>query len=303
METTMNDYRSQAEDYRRIEQAILYLDANRDRQPSLKEVADSVHLSEYHFQRLFTRWVGVSPKRFLQFLTKENARKLLERSETLLEVTYRSGLSGPGRLHDLFITWEAVTPGELKNRGKGLTIAYGYHKTPFGECLLALTPRGVCGLYFLQDDDHLAARSDLERRWKKAELIADQAATGAMLKDFFSFFDGQGERHVPLHLLGTSFQLKVWEALLRIPSGSVVSYEDVAVQIGLPEAARAVGSAVGRNPIPVVIPCHRVIRKTGEIGDYRWGASRKKAILGWEMANSQREGRVSVVNPVPIAGD
>lgn len=282
-----NHYSSQAEDYRRIEQAIYYLDANYDRQPSLKEAAESVHLSEYHFQRLFTRWVGISPKRFLQYLTKEHARLLLERSNNLLDATYSSGLSSPGRLHDLFITWEAVTPGEYKKRGEGITISYGFHETPFGECLLALTPRGICGLSFVQDGDRQTALKELERRWRKALFIADQSGTADKAAEIFSFFDGHAKGNLPLHLMGTSFQLKVWEALMRVPSGMVVSYDDIAFQIGLPGAARAVGSAVGRNPVPVVIPCHRVIRKTGEIGEYRWGSPRKKALLGWEMARSQ----------------
>ncbi len=287
MYTNMTEYTSLAEDYRRIEQAILYLDANYDRQPSLKETAASVHLSEYHFQRLFTRWVGVSPKRFLQYLTKEHAKKLLERSENLLDVTYQSGLSSPGRLHDLFVTWEAVTPGEYKNRGEGVTISYGFHDTPFGECLTALSPRGVCGMSFIQDGDRRAALDELERRWRKAEFVSDPSGTADMTEEVFSFFDEQKADGLRLHLSGSSFQLKVWEALLGVPSGMLVSYEDIAVQIGLPRAARAVGAALGRNPIPVLIPCHRVIRKTGEIGDYRWGAARKKALLGWEMAHSR----------------
>lgn len=287
MNRMMIDYSSQADDYRRVEQAIRYLDANYDQQPSLKDVASSVHLSEYHFQRLFTRWVGVSPKRFLQYLTKEHAKELLERSENLLDVTYQAGLSSPGRLHDLFITWEAVTPGVYKNRGEGLTIAYGFHDTPFGESLIALSPRGICGLSFVQDGDRKAAMADLQRRWSKAEFTSDPSTTVEVAREVFSFFDGHSKGDLRLHLAGTSFQLKVWEALLRVPSGMLVSYEDIAVQIGLPRSARAVGGAVGRNPIPVLIPCHRVIRRSGEIGDYRWGTPRKKALLGWEMAHSQ----------------
>ncbi|MGW8249277.1 MAG: methylated-DNA--[protein]-cysteine S-methyltransferase [Anaerolineales bacterium] len=287
MDMTMSEYSTLAEDYRRIEQAIRYLDANYERQPSLKEAAQSVHLSEYHFQRMFTRWVGISPKRFLQYLTKEHAKQLLERSESVLDATYGTGLSSPGRLHDLFITWEAVTPGEYKQRGEGLTISYGFHESPFGEVLLALTPRGVCGLSFIQKEGRAAALSQLKRRWNKAEFTNDQPGSARMVEEIFSFFGGHTNGELPLHLMGTSFQLKVWEALLRVPSGMVVSYEDIALQIGLPGASRAVGSAVGRNPLPVVIPCHRVIRKSGEIGQYRWGSPRKKALLGWEIAKSQ----------------
>lgn len=288
METVlMSSYERQAEDYRRIEQAIRYLDANRENQPDLNEVAESVHLSPYHFQRLFTRWVGVSPKRFTQFLTKEHARELLDSSQDVLTTAYEASLSSPGRLHDLFITWEAVTPGEYRRRGAGVEISYGFHATPFGECLLALTPRGVCSLVFLQDGGRQAALSELERRWVNATLVHDQAKTAPAVEPIFSFFKGSSTGRIDLHVLGTGFQLKVWEALLRVPSGCVVSYEDIAVQIGLPGAARAVGNAIGRNPLPVIIPCHRVIRQTGELGGYRWGLARKKALLGWEMAWSE----------------
>jgi len=296
METNLVDsYARQAEDYRRIEQAIRYLDANRERQPDLNEVAESVHLSPYHFQRLFTRWVGVSPKRFTQYLTKEHARELLDRSQDVLTTAYESSLSSPGRLHDLFITWEAVTPGEYRRHGAGLEILFGFHPTPFGECLLALSPRGVSSLVFLQDGNRQAAQAELEQRWSKARLVHDQAKTAPMISPIFSFFKGSSTGRIDLHLLGTGFQLKVWEALLRVPSGSVVSYEDIAVQIGLPGAARAVGNAIGRNPLPVIIPCHRVIRKTGEIGGYRWGPARKKALLGWEMAWSENAQATSPV--------
>jgi AraC family transcriptional regulator, regulatory protein of adaptative response / methylated-DNA-[protein]-cysteine methyltransferase len=284
MEISMVDYRSASEDYRRIEQAILYLDQHYDQQPSLGDIAQSVHLSEYHFQKLFTRWVGISPKRFTQYLTKEHAKRLLEHSENLLSAAYESGLSGPGRLHDLFITWEAVTPGEYKRHGEGLEILYGFHTTPFGECLLALTERGVCSLIFVQNGDRKAAQSELERRWSSANLRQDQAATAGMIARMFAFYEDNRQDQVPLHVFGTAFQIKVWEALLRIPSGSVLSYSDISVQIGLPGASRAVGSAIGRNPIPILIPCHRVIRQTGEFGGYRWGGPRKKALLGWEMA-------------------
>jgi AraC family transcriptional regulator of adaptative response/methylated-DNA-[protein]-cysteine methyltransferase len=296
METILVDsYARQAEDYRRIEQAIRYLDANRERQPDLNEVAESVHLSPYHFQRLFTRWVGVSPKRFTQYLTKEHARELLDRSQDVLTTAYDSSLSSPGRLHDLFITWEAVTPGEYRRHGAGLEIMFGFHPTPFGECLLALSPRGVTSLVFLQDGNRQAAQIELQQRWSNARLVHDQVRTAPMIAPIFSFFKGRSTGRIDLHVLGTGFQLKVWEALLRVPSGSVVSYEDIAVQIGLPGAARAVGNAIGQNPLPVIIPCHRVIRQTGEIGGYRWGPARKKALLGWEMAWSENAQATSTV--------
>jgi AraC family transcriptional regulator of adaptative response/methylated-DNA-[protein]-cysteine methyltransferase len=241
-------------------------------------------LSEYHFQRLFTRWVGVSPKRFLQFLTKEHAKQVLESSASVLEATYQSGLSGPGRLHDLFVTCEAVTPGEYKSRGRGLQIAYGFHLSPFGDCLLAVTERGVCGLAFAEGGDRRKALADLRSRWRNADLQEDPKLTATWVERIFPL---RGDQLVPpLHLFlnGTNFQIKVWEALLRIPWGSLVSYEAIAVHLGAPKAARAVGQAVAVNPIAVVIPCHRVIHKMGVFGKYHWGAARKKAILGWEMA-------------------
>jgi AraC family transcriptional regulator of adaptative response/methylated-DNA-[protein]-cysteine methyltransferase len=286
METIIGDYRQQAQDYQVVERAIQYLSDHYREQPELKEIAASVNLSEYHFQRLFTRWVGVSPKRFLQYLTKERARRLLEQCESLLSVSYETGLSGPGRLHDLFVTWEAVSPGEYKSRGEGLEIDYGFHPSPFGECLLAVTTRGVCGLEFIQNGDRSAALAELKRRWPKAVLHENPTRTQRQIACLFTCFEGGDPQDLALHVWGTPFQLKVWEALLRIPTGAVLTYEDIAVQIGLPQAARAVGTAIGRNPVPVLIPCHRVIRRTGDLGGYRWGAARKKALLGWEFSRT-----------------
>jgi AraC family transcriptional regulator of adaptative response/methylated-DNA-[protein]-cysteine methyltransferase len=278
------DYSQMAEDYRRIEKAIRYLERNSDRQPGLKEMAASAGLSEFHFQRLFTRWVGISPKRFLQYLTKEHAMATLDGSGSLLDATYASGLSSLGRLHDLFVTCEAVTPGEYKARGAGLRIAYGFHPSPFGEALLAITPRGICGLAFVEDGSREQALAGLKRRWAKAELVHDPRATQPVMNQTFQLFEGRAGPPVRLLLNGTNFQIKVWEALLRIPPGRVVSYADIALQIGMPGSARAVGNAVSRNPIAVIIPCHRVIRKAGDLGGYRWGIPRKKALLGWEAA-------------------
>jgi len=283
----VEEYTQLSEDYERIAQAIHFLETHHQAQPSLSEVAESVHLSEYHFQRLFTRWVGISPKRFLQFLTKEHAKELLARSENILEVAYETGLSGPGRLHDLMIATEAVTPGEIKSRGEGLDIRYGVHATPFGDCLLASTERGICDLIFLEPDRPEGALATLQQRWKMANLRQDDQQTRPIIRRIFSRLAG-GEAGIPLNLFlrGTNFQIKVWEALLLIPAGVVVSYEDIAAHLGMPGASRAVGNAVSRNPIPVIIPCHRVIRKAGEFGGYRYGAARKKALLGWEMAKA-----------------
>jgi len=273
-----------SDDYDRIEKAIKFLESNFSSQPSLKDIAAHIGLSEYYFQRLFSRWVGISPKRFLQFLTKEYAKQLLENSVNLLDVTYEAGLTSPGRLHDLFVTCEAVTPGEYKSKGEGITIKYGFHPSPFGECLLATTDRGICGFYFVKYRDRKDPLSELKYFWQNANIIEDSHASRSLVNQIFnSPFEKDS---VPLHLIlnGTNFQIKVWEALIKIPFGEAVSYEDVAVAVGLPKATRAVGSAVGKNPISFIIPCHRVIRKTAEFGNYGSGTARKKAILGWEAS-------------------
>jgi AraC family transcriptional regulator, regulatory protein of adaptative response / methylated-DNA-[protein]-cysteine methyltransferase len=274
------DTKQLSDDYQRVEQAIHFIEEHYQRQPELREIAESVGLSEYHFQRVFTRWAGISPKRFLQFLTKENAKELLKRS-SVLEATYSVGLSSPGRLHDLFIHTEAVTPGEYKTRGDGLTIRYGFHLTPFGEALIGLTERGICHLSFVQHG-HEMALANLKMEWKQASLLEDFSATEPLIAPVFSLRHNSAP--LSLFLIGTNFQLKVWEALLNIQQGKVATYEQIAAQIGHPGAQRAVGTAVGHNPIAYLIPCHRVIRKMGDIGNYRWGPARKKALLGWEAA-------------------
>jgi len=273
------------EDYERIEKAIKFLEKNFSAQPGLKETADHIGLSEFHFQRLFSRWVGISPKRFLQFLTKEYAKTLLENRNNLLDVTYEAGLTSPSRLHDLFVTCEAVTPGEYKSKGDGLTIKYGFHPSPFGECLLATTERGICGFFFVKNRDRKDPLTELRYFWQQADIVEDPRASLELVGRIFNpSFSDTGQ---PLHLIlnGTNFQIKVWEALIKIPFGAVVSYEDVAIQVGMPGATRAVGSAVGNNPISFIIPCHRVIRKTADFGNYGGGKARKKAILGWEAAH------------------
>ena len=279
-----SNYQQLNQDYLRIEQAIVYIESHYQRQPELDEIAASIGLSEYHLQRLFTRWAGISPKRFLQFLTKQGAKELLEHSSNLLDATYGVGLSSAGRLHDLFVNTEAVTPGQYKARGAGLTIRYGFHPTPFGECLLGLTERGICHLGFVEDSRETAL-ADLKVDWEHAGLLEDSAATEGFIAPIFSL--GHTPSPISLFLSGTNFQLKVWEALLNIPSGSVSTYEQIASQIERPAAIRAVGNAVGRNPVAVLIPCHRIIRKLGGFGKYRYGSARKKALLGWEAG--QRE--------------
>ena len=287
MNTIPNSYDQLSQDYERIEQAIRFLEENFRRQPSLGEIAGHLGLSEYHFQRLFTRWVGISPKRFLQFLTKEYVEKLLQESHNVLEVTFESGLSSPGRLHDLLVSCEAVTPGEYKSQGEGVVIQYGFHPSPFGEYLLACTQRGICSLMFVEPGSRAEAVEHLKNRWKRAQIEENSQATRSLAGLVFM---GNKQEPLPVYLRGTNFQIKVWEALLRIPSGTVVTYEDIAVSIGLPRASRAVGNAVAHNPLAVIIPCHRVIRKDGEFGNYLYGTTRKKALCGWEMAQKELAG-------------
>ena len=282
---TKTDLKQSSEDYLRIEQAITYLENHYKDQPSLEEVAANIGLSEYHFQRLFTRWSGVSPKRFLQFLTKEGAKELLNRSENLLDTTHQVGLSSLGRLHDLFVSTEAVTPGEYKSRGEGITICYGIHLTPFGKCLIGLTERGICHLGFVQTSEGDAI-DNLIADWKEARMVEDYRSTAALVEPIFDLRYNTRIKPLTLHLRGTNFQLKVWEALLTIPAGSVTTYEGIASKIGKPGATRAVGTAVGHNPIAVLIPCHRVIRKVGDFGNYRYGELRKKALLAREFVNT-----------------
>jgi AraC family transcriptional regulator of adaptative response/methylated-DNA-[protein]-cysteine methyltransferase len=283
---TNKNLAQEALDFQRIERSITFLQSNYTRQPELHEVARNVHLSEYHFQRLFTRWAGISPKRFLQYLTLEHAKRALKESRSLLDATMDAGLSSPGRLHDLFVTVEAMTPGEFKRDGEGLTIHYGLHPTPFGECLLGATARGVCALFFVQGNDRREVRAELRARWPNARLVEDADQTRKYVDRIFGSASSTRRVPLPLILSGTNFQIKVWEALLRIPPGHVLSYEDVAQRIGQPTASRAVGNAVAKNPISYIIPCHRVIQSVGVTGNYRWGPARKKAMLGWEFAHA-----------------
>jgi AraC family transcriptional regulator, regulatory protein of adaptative response / methylated-DNA-[protein]-cysteine methyltransferase len=271
-------------DYQRIEQAIRYIEANYKSQPSLRQIADHVGLSEYHFQRLFTRWAGTSPQRFMRYLTKEYARQQLATSPSLLDVTYEAGLSSPSRLHDLFVTYEAMTPAEFRSLGQDVSICYGIHPTPFGRCLIAITERGITDLHFLDETstpDALLAQ--LKAEWPHASHSYNEATTLPYIEQLFS---NQTSGPTPFSLLirGTNFQIKVWEALLRIPAGRLVSYDDIARTIHQPTASRAVGTAIGSNRIAYLIPCHRVLQKSGGLGGYRWGTSRKQALMGWEAA-------------------
>jgi AraC family transcriptional regulator of adaptative response/methylated-DNA-[protein]-cysteine methyltransferase len=275
---------SMNDDYRRIERAIRFLEEHVHDQPALEQIAEQVHLSPYHFQRLFTRWAGVSPKRFLQFLTLEQAKRLLSREGSQLDAAYRTGLSSPSRLHDLFVTVDGVTPGEYRALGAGLAIRYGIHTSPFGRCLLAATDRGVCALAFVEDGQSASTLDELRGRWPKARFENDKERTSGLMERIFGVPGPNDQAPVPLLLKGTNFQIKVWEALLRVPPGALTTYGRLARAVGNPAAARAVGAAVGANPIAYLIPCHRVIRSTGAFGGYRYGLERKKAILGWEQA-------------------
>jgi AraC family transcriptional regulator, regulatory protein of adaptative response / methylated-DNA-[protein]-cysteine methyltransferase len=280
-------------DYIRIESALAYLSQHAQAQPALADVAKHVGLSEHHLQRVFTRWAGISPKRFLQFHTVESAKSLLRDSRSVLDTTYSTGLSSGGRLHDLFVTLEAMTPGEFKSGGSGLTITTGFHDSPFGECLIATTDRGVCGLSFVLEGDRGLALAELQHRWPGATIVEDPRATQLAAHQIFAAWEGMrwdpeartaggaAVTPTPLSVLvrGTNFQVRVWEALLRIPPGAVASYEDIASAVGRVGATRAVGSAIARNPVAYLIPCHRVIRKTGAFGNYHWGAVRKVAML------------------------
>ena len=278
--STGRDREQAAEDYRRVAEAIAYLDDHARAQPSLDDVAAAVGLSPHHFHRLFRRWAGTTPKRFLQALTLDAAKERLAESRSVLDTAFEVGLSGPSRLHDLFVTVDGVTPGEFARGGHGVELTWGLTPTPFGTALIGRTARGVCHLAFV-DGDEEAAVAELAERWPEAELREDPSGARELADAIF-----RGERP-PLHVRGTNFQLRVWEALLRIPPGRVAAYSRVAEGVGRPDAVRAVAGAVARNRIGWLIPCHRVIRKVGAAGGYRWGERRKRAMLGWETARTE----------------
>jgi AraC family transcriptional regulator of adaptative response/methylated-DNA-[protein]-cysteine methyltransferase len=268
--------------YDRIAEAINYIKLNFKNQPNLDDVAEKVHLSPFHFQRLFTDWAGISPKKFLQYLSLDYAKNLLkDKQATLFDTAFETGLSGTGRLHDLFINIEGMTPAEYKNGGKELDINYSFAESPFGNIIVASTPKGICYMAFA--DDREDAFSKLHEQFPNASYtqvvdVAQQDALHIFKKDWSEL------SKIKLHLKGTSFQLKVWETLLKIPMGDLSTYSDISKQIHQPNASRAVGSAIGANPVAFLIPCHRVIKSTGESGGYHWGPTRKSAIIGWEAA-------------------
>ncbi|MGA0557995.1 methylated-DNA--[protein]-cysteine S-methyltransferase [Larkinella sp. VNQ87] len=277
--------------YGQIARSIEFLTENFRQQPSLADVADRANLSEYHFQRLFSDWAGVSPKKFLQYLTLDFAKKRLRNGQTLAEAADAAGLSGTGRLHDLFVVLEGITPGQFKQGGEGVAIRYGLFDCPFGPYLLGAIGDKICKLEFLDEADATDAASLATRfsaEWPEARLLPGLEELRPIAEGIFTLTDRKPLR---IAVKATPFQLKVWEALLKIPEGQVASYDQVAIAIGMPSASRAVGTAIGSNPVGYLIPCHRVIRKTGLFGNYRWGATRKTALLGWEAAFFEKSER------------
>lgn len=272
--------------YSRIAEAIAYIQQNFTEQPTLEEIAEKVHLSPFHFQKMFTDWAGVSPKKFLQFISVQHAKQILNESQsTLFETAYKTGLSGTGRLHDLFVKIEGMTPGEYKNKGENLTINYSFSESLFGKILVASTNKGICYMGF--SDNEQQAFTELKKRFQKANFIqqTDEIQQNA-LQIYTQDWSKIGQ--IKLHLKGTDFQLKVWEALLKIPAGNLATYGNIASLIQKPTASRAVGTAIGNNPIAFLIPCHRVIQSTGIFGGYMWGTTRKTALIGWEASKINR---------------
>jgi AraC family transcriptional regulator of adaptative response/methylated-DNA-[protein]-cysteine methyltransferase len=271
-------------DYQRIATALAYAKANFQSQPSLEELAAQAHWSPFHFQRKFQEWAGVSPKKFLQFLSLDHAKQLLRQHASVAEAADETGLSGTGRLHDLFVTLEAMTPGDYRHGGAALAIAYSFGESPFGRYLVAATAKGICKLVFVEDEQ--AALAELCQEWPNATFSAAETSAHAQVARFFAR-DFSPAQRLHLHLKGTAFQLKIWESLLRIPEGELRTYAHVAAAAESGAAVRAAGTAIGANPVGYLIPCHRVIRGTGELGQYRWGTTRKAALLGWEAAQAE----------------
>ncbi len=273
-------------DYEIVCRTIAYISRRWREQPSLERIAAHVGLKPLALQRLFTRWAGLSPKSFVQALTLEHARALLTDSASVLDAAYEVGLSGPGRLHDLFVTHEAMTPGAYKARGEGLVIRYGFHASPFGTSLIMITERGLAGLAFADPGKEASALADMKARWPRATYIEDRPATEPTARRIFDPATWRPDRPLRVVMIGSDFEVSVWETLLKLPLGTATTYSDIAAHLGRPTAARAVGTAVGRNPISFVVPCHRVLGKNGNLTGYHWGLTRKQAILGWEVGVS-----------------
>jgi AraC family transcriptional regulator, regulatory protein of adaptative response / methylated-DNA-[protein]-cysteine methyltransferase len=267
-------------DYAVVKRAIEFISTHWRDQPSIDEVAEHVGLSPSHFQHVFKRWAGLTPKAFLQAITIERARELLRDSASVLDTAYDVGLSGPSRLHDLFVTHEALTPGDY--RRDDLTLAYGFHPSPFGESIIIASPRGMAGLGFVDDGAREAALADMARRWPRARLVRDDGMTATYAERVFDPAFWRPDAPLRVVMIGSDFEVRVWETLLSVPMGRATTYSDIARKIGKPKAARAVGAAIGRNPISFVVPCHRVLGRSGALTGYHWGLARKQAIIGWE---------------------
>src|SRR3954469_10657356 len=273
---------SSAADYDVVRRAIAPRRGTWRTQPEIEQIAEASGVTPTELHHLFRRWAGLTPKAFLQALTLDSARNLLRDSASILDASYEVGLSGPGRLHDLFVTHESMSPGEWKTGGDGLTISYGFHPSAFGTALVMATERGLCGLAFADEGEERAALDDMRRRWPRANCVEDSARTAPLTARIFDKKLWRADRPLRVVLIGTDFEVRVWETLLRIPMGRATTYSDIANHIGRPKAPRAVGAAVGKNPISFVVPCHRVIGKSGELTGYHWGLTRKRAMLGWE---------------------
>jgi AraC family transcriptional regulator, regulatory protein of adaptative response / methylated-DNA-[protein]-cysteine methyltransferase len=273
---------SPSTDYAVIQRAIEYLSGNWRDQPSLEEIAGVVGMRPLSLQRVFTRWAGLSPKAFIQALTLDHARALLADSASVLDATYEVGLSGPGRLHDLFVAHEAMTPGAYKMRGEGIVIRWAFHSSPFGTALVMATDLGLAGLAFADPGGEQSALADMKGRWPRATYLEDKAATETYARRVFDKASWRSDQPLRVVMIGSDFEIRVWETLLKLPIGKATTYSDIAAHIGKPGAARAVGAAVGKNPISFVVPCHRVLGKGGDLRGYHWGLTRKRAILGWE---------------------
>jgi AraC family transcriptional regulator, regulatory protein of adaptative response / methylated-DNA-[protein]-cysteine methyltransferase len=273
---------TQLDDYTKVCDVIAHVSENWREQPSLDDLAGRVRLTPDQLQRLFTRWAGLSPKAFLQALTLDHARKMLENSASILETSLDVGLSGPGRLHDLFVVHEGMSPGTYKSKGAGLEIFYGYHPSPFGVALVMVTAYGLCGLSFADQGQEAAALADMTRRWPNAQYTEASSVTAIFAAQLFADENFRPNQPLRITFIGTDFEIRVWETLLKIPVGQATTYGDIAASVGSPKAARAVGAAVGKNPMSFVVPCHRVIGRSGALTGYHWGLTRKKAILGWE---------------------
>jgi len=283
------------DDYDLVRKTIERISLDYRAQPSLEDIASDIGVAPGRLQKTFSRWAGLTPKAFLQAVTLDHARRLLgHEGLPLLDASYELGLSGPGRLHDLFVTHEAMSPGDFKTGGAGLEISYGFHPSPFGIAVVMATERGLCGLAFADPGEEKAALEDMTRRWPGARLTQDQETTASYAGRVFSPEQWRADRPLRIVLIGTDFQVRVWEALLRIPLGAAKTYSDVATQIGKPSASRAVGAAVGRNPISFVVPCHRALGKSGALTGYHWGITRKRAMLGWETGCVQSDSSKSV---------